>query len=256
MASSVDKVGQRSEMSEAEWLTRVELAALYRLTALFGWDQVIYNHISARVPGEPDAFLVNPFGMTFDEIRASDLAKVYADGTTVDGKGLGVNAAGFFLHSVIHQARPDLNCVMHFHSIEVAAVANHPQGLLPICQEAMANFATIAYHDFCGILVDDGERDGLVKDLGDNNIMLLRNHGVLIAGTTMPAVFNRACNIDRACKIQVATLAQGVAPVMPSEEIVQSVARTYARLSGPDLGRREFDAMTRKLDRIDSSYRN
>jgi ribulose-5-phosphate 4-epimerase/fuculose-1-phosphate aldolase len=256
MASSVGKVGQRSEMSEAEWLTRVELAALYRLTALFGWDQVIYNHISARVPGEPDAFLVNPFGMRFDEIRASDLAKVYADGTTVDGKGLGVNAAGFFLHSVIHEARPDLNCVMHFHSIEVAAVANHPQGLLPICQEAMANFATIAYHDFCGILVDDSERDGLVKDLGDNNIMLLRNHGVLIAGTTMPAVFNRACNIDRACKIQVATLAQGVPPVMPGEEIVQSVARTYARLSGPDLGRREFDAMTRKLDRIDSSYRN
>ncbi len=235
MTSSVSKEGQRSEMSEAEWLTRVELAALYRLTALFGWDQVIYNHISARVPGEPDAFLVNPFGMTFDEIRASDLAKVYADGTTVDGKGLGVNAAGFFLHSVIHEARSDLNCVMHFHSIEVAAVANHPQGLLPICQEAMANFATIAYHDFCGILVDDGERDGLVKDLGDNNIMLLRNHGVLIAGTTMP---------------------QGVPPVLPGEEIVQSVARTYARLSGPDLGRREFDAMTRKLDRIDSSYRN
>ena len=141
MASSVNKVGQRSEMSEAEWLTRVELAALYRLTALFGWDQVIYNHISARVPGEPDAFLVNPFGMTFDEIRASDLAKVHADGTTVDGMGFGVNAAGFFLHSVIHEARPDLNCVMHFHSIEVAAVANHPQGLLPICQEAMANFA-------------------------------------------------------------------------------------------------------------------
>ena len=256
MASSVNKVAQRSDMSEAEWLTRVELAALYRLTALFGWDQIIYNHISARVPGEPEAFLVNPFGMMFDEICASDLAKVHADGTTVDGKGYGVNAAGFFLHSTLHEARPDLNCVMHFHSIEVAAVANHPQGLLPMCQEAMANFATISYHDFCGILVDDEERDGLVRDLGDNNIMLLRNHGVVIAGATIPAVLNRASNIDRACKIQVATLGQGIVPVLPSQEVVQSVVDTYARLSGPDLGRREFDALVRKLDRIDPSFRN
>ncbi len=256
MASVVNKAVQRSDMSEAEWLTRVELAALYRLTALFGWDQIIYNHISARVPGEPEAFLVNPFGMTFDEIRASDLAKVHADGTSVDGQGYGVNAAGFFLHSVLHEARPDLNCVMHFHSIEIAAVANHPEGLLPICQEAMANFATIAYHDFYGILVNDEERDSLVRDLGDNNIMLLRNHGVVIAGATIPAVFNRACNIDRACRIQVATLGQGIAPVRPSQEIVQSVVDTYAHLSGPDLGRREFDALVRKLDRIDPSFRN
>lgn len=255
MATTVQKACSRSDMTEEEWQARVELAALYRLTAYFGWDQVIYNHISVRVPGEPDAFLVNPFGIMFDEMRASDLAKVYADGTAVGGKGYGVNEAGFFLHSVIHEARPDINCVMHFHSIEVAAVANHPQGLLPLCQEAMLNFATLSYHEFGGILVNDDERDSLVADLGASNIMLLRNHGVVTAGASTPAAFNRAFNIDKACKIQVASLAQGVAPVLPSQEIVDSVVQTYARLSGPDLGRLEFDALMRKLDRLDPSYR-
>ncbi|RIJ32728.1 class II aldolase/adducin family protein [Henriciella mobilis] len=255
MTTTMKHAASQSDMKEDEWHARVELAALYRLTAMFGWDQLIYNHISVRVPGEPEAFLVNPFGIMFDEMRASDLTKVYSDGTAVGEKGYGVNEAGFFLHSVLHDARPDINCVMHFHSVEVAAVANHPQGLLPLCQEAMLNFDTISYHDFGGILVDDTERESLIEDLGQNNIMLLRNHGVAVVGRSVPATFNRAFNLDKACKIQVATLAQGAQPVQPEQAIVDSVIKTYSRLSGPDLGRLEFDALMRKLDRLDPSYR-
>lgn len=245
-----------AEFDEAEWQVRVELAACYRLVALYGWSEIISNHISARVPGTTDQFLVNPFGLMFDEIRASDLIKVNVDGSLVDDTdGWGINPAGFVIHGAVHEGRPDLHCVIHCHSVAGAAVSTHPEGLLPLTLESLIFRHTIAYHDFEGITFDAGEKERLLAHMGDADIMVLRNHGTLACGKTIPAAFHHAFYLEKACQIQLASLSQGVAPKLVPQPLADKVVEQFKPGFGWEQGRREFDALLRKLDRIDPSFR-
>jgi ribulose-5-phosphate 4-epimerase/fuculose-1-phosphate aldolase len=241
---------------DVEWRLRAELAACFRLVALFGWEQTINNQISVRLPEDPNVFLVNPIGTLFEEITASGLIKVRADGSPLSGQGYNVNAVGFYLHSVVHEGRSDVDCAIHFHSVETVAVANHPQGLLPLCREAMLLSTTTRYHDFEGLLSNPGVKERLIRDLGDGNLFILRNHGIMALGATIPAAFNLALNLDKASRIQIATLAQGGTPVSPSLEEIRAIQDVAPRPTlGLDLVRLEFEALMRKLDRLDPSYR-
>jgi ribulose-5-phosphate 4-epimerase/fuculose-1-phosphate aldolase len=192
---------------DIQWRARVDCAALYRLIALYGWDDMIFTHISLRIPGPEHHFLINPYGFMFDEITASSLVKVDLDGNVVDPTPYFINPAGFTIHSAIHAAREDAMCVLHCHTDAGVAVSAQKGGLLPISQTAMACTADLAYHDYEGVALDLDERERLVADLGARNFMLLRNHGTLTVGDSAPGAFMRMFYLERACKMQV--LAQG-----------------------------------------------
>src|SRR5450756_2170011 len=196
----------REQVSPEEWQTRVDLAACYRLTAMYGMTEMIANHISCRVPGSHDHFLINPYGMLYEEIDASCLIKIDLDGNVLfNASDYGVNAAGFVIHSAIHMARHDVDCVAHTHTPAGMAVSAMECGLLPLAQTSM-RFLHIAYHDFEGIADDIDERERLVRDLGDHEAMVLRNHGLLVVGRTIPATFNLLYRMERACEVQVMAL--------------------------------------------------
>jgi ribulose-5-phosphate 4-epimerase/fuculose-1-phosphate aldolase len=198
----------REQVSPEEWQTRIDLAACYRLTALYGMTEMIANHISCRVPGSPDHFLINPYGMLYEEIDASCLIKVDLDGNTLfNASDYGVNAAGFVIHSAIHMARHDVDCVAHTHTPAGMAVSAMECGLLPLAQTSM-RFLHVAYHDFEGIADDVGERERLVADLGEHEAMVLRNHGLLVVGRTIPAAFDVLWRMERACEVQIMALLQ------------------------------------------------
>jgi ribulose-5-phosphate 4-epimerase/fuculose-1-phosphate aldolase len=192
---------------DIQWRARVDCAALYRLIALYGWDDMIFTHISLRIPGPEHHFLINPYGFMFDEITASSLVKVDLDGNVVEPTPYFINPAGFTIHSAIHAAREDAMCVLHCHTDAGVAVSAQKGGLLPISQTAMACTADLAYHDYEGVALDLDERERLVADLGTRNFMLLRNHGTLTVGDSAPGAFMRMFYLERACKMQV--LAQG-----------------------------------------------
>lgn len=193
------------EMNEAEWQTRVDLAACYRLMALNGWDDFIATHISARVPGTHD-FLINRLGLTFDEITASNLVRIDLDGNVTDGSDAPVNRAGFTIHSAVHQVREDAGCVIHLHTFDGTAVSALEEGLLPLNQTAMLACGDIAFHEYEGVALDLDERGRLQADLGQSNLMLLRNHGTLAIGQTVGEAYVRMYTLERACTIQVRTL--------------------------------------------------
>src|SRR6266853_2059252 len=178
-----------NQVLEEEWEVRVDLAAAYRLVALYGWDDLIFTHISARVPGAEHHFLLNPYGMMFDEVTASSLVKVDLDGNKVMDSPYEVNPAGFTIHSAVHAARADALCVMHLHTDYGIAVSAQKQGLLPISQQSMFALASLAYHDYEGLALDDEEKPRLVRDLGDKTSMILRNHGLLTVGRTAAEAF-------------------------------------------------------------------
>src|SRR5258707_1793243 len=187
----------REQVSSEEWQSRVDLAACYRLTAMYGMTEMIANHISCRVPGSDNHFLINPYGMLYEEIDASCLIKIDLDGNIIfNGSDYGINAAGFVIHSAIHMARHDVECVAHTHTLAGMAVSAMECGLLPLAQTSM-RFLHIGYHDFEGIADDVGERERLVRDLGDNEAMILRNHGLLVVGRTVPAAFNVLWRLGR-----------------------------------------------------------
>src|SRR5579883_1237011 len=189
----------RDRVSAEEWRARVDLAACYRLVAHYGWDDLVFTHISARVPGPEHHFLINPYGMMFHEITASSLVKVDFDGRIVMASEHPVNAAGFTIHSAIHMARADVNCIIHLHTRDGVAVSAQKEGLLPLSQTAMIARASLAYHDYEGIALDLGERERLVKDLGGKSLMILRNHGTLACGPTVEDAFLRMFALERAC---------------------------------------------------------
>ena len=208
-------------MSAEEWQTRVDLAACYRLTAMYGMTEMIANHISCRVPGSHDHFLINPYGMLYEEIDASCLIKVDLDGNILfNASDYGVNAAGFVIHSAIHMARHDVDCVAHTHTPAGMAVSAMECGLLPLAQTSM-RFLHIAYHDFEGIADDVGERERLVADLGDHEAMVLRNHGLLVVGRTIPATFNLLYRMERACEVQVMALSCNTKLVYPPQDVLE-----------------------------------
>lgn len=248
-------LGERPRgISEAEWQVRVDLAACYRLIAHYGWDDLVFTHLSARVPGPEHHFLINPYGYLFEEITASSLIKVDQDCNVIDaGKLKRVNPAGFTIHSAVHMAREDAQAVIHLHARAGVAVSAHRDGLLPLSQTAMLCLRHLSYHDYEGVALNLDERERLVRDLGDKDMMLLRNHGTLSVGRSVAEAFTLHYFLMKACEIQVDTLSCGPT-CMPSE---QALATTHDQAE--TLGRAEkltWPALRRMLDRKDPSYQS
>ena len=249
---------ESTEMAPGEWEARVDLAAAYRLVALYGWDDLIFTHLSARVPGPEHHFLINPYDMMFEEITASSLVKIDTEGNPVGKSEHPVNPAGFTIHSAIHMARDDAAAVMHLHTPHGQAVSAMEFGLLPHTQTAMIAKHNVAYHDYEGVATDLDERERLVEDLGDKHAMILRNHGTLAVGKTVGDCFLRLYFLERACQAQVMMLSAGLEnlnnPPQGTEEKVAGqtppggMAMAAERLAWP--------ALLRKLDRIDPGFRN
>jgi ribulose-5-phosphate 4-epimerase/fuculose-1-phosphate aldolase len=242
-------------ISPEERKVREDLAACYRLVAHYGWDDMIFTHISARVPGEEDHFLINPYGLLFDEITASSLVKVDHDGHAVSATGALTNPAGFTIHSAVHMARADAGCVMHLHTLDGTAVSAMKGGLLPLNQTALLVRETLAYHDYEGVALDHDERPRLVADLGAKQTMLLRNHGTLALGATIAEAFTKMYFLERACSMQVRTLARGIdALELPREDVVAKTAELG--MSGLAFVANElcWPALRRMLDRTSPGY--
>jgi ribulose-5-phosphate 4-epimerase/fuculose-1-phosphate aldolase len=241
------------ELSERE--VRVQLAACYRLIAHFGMDDLVFTHISARVPGTTDHFFINPYGLHFSEITASSLVKIDLDGDLVEDNGHPVNQAGFVIHSAVHAARHDVACVLHTHTRAGVAVSCLAEGLLPLNQTSLQFHNRIAYHDYEGVALDLDERQRLVADLGDKRVLILRNHGLLTAGRTIPEAFSLMYYLNEACRIQLDIMASGGKMALVGGQTAEKTARQFER---PDssYGQREWPALLRLLDRKDPSYRN
>jgi len=246
------------EISEAERAVRVDLAAAYRLAALNGWDDLIYTHLSATVPGEPDHFLINAFGLAFDEITASNLVKINRAGQLIGdwpdaATRPSVNVTGFALHAAVHAARPDAHCVIHLHNTAGIAVSAQKHGLLPLSQHALRFHKRIAYHDYEGLAFTPEEGTRLTASLGDQFAMLLRNHGTLTIGRTVAEAHVLMATLIKACEIQIQALTGGEA-VLPAPEVADRAAEQLED-GGALEGVMEWPALLRKLDKIDRSYR-
>jgi ribulose-5-phosphate 4-epimerase/fuculose-1-phosphate aldolase len=246
--------------TEAEWRTRVDLAACYRLVDRFGWSDLVNTRITARVPGQPDRFLINPYGLLFDEVTASSLVKIDQDGNKVEPSDSAVNSGGFAIPAAVHKARPEIACVLHTHSIAGCAVSMQRDGLLPLNQHALQVIGDIAYHDYEGTSRSPEERARFLADFDDRHIMVLRNHGLLVVGTSIAAAFLATYRMERACAMQLAFQQSG-AEFHPIGDAAVSAAydRSRNRFAGPrhnDPAAIEWPALLRKLDRIDSSYKN
>jgi ribulose-5-phosphate 4-epimerase/fuculose-1-phosphate aldolase len=239
----------------AEQATRTDLAACYRLTAHFRMSDLTYTHISARLEGREE-YLLNAFGLLFDEVTASNLVQVDPEGRVLDDPtGLGVNAAGFVIHSAVHAARPDVRCVMHTHTAAGMAVSTHPEGLLPITQHAMRFHNRIGRHAYEGIALDLAERERLARDLGKHNALILDNHGLLTCGASVAEAFGLMYYLERACQAQVAALGGGVVPLRSSPEAVEKTA-TIFDTHGGEASKRDWKALLRMLDRLDPTFRD
>jgi ribulose-5-phosphate 4-epimerase/fuculose-1-phosphate aldolase len=245
-------------MSPEEWQTRVDLAAAYRLAVVYGWTDLNNTHFSARIPGT-EHFLLNPFGMLFDEITASSLIKLDKDGNLLVPSDYPSNPAGFVIHSAIHMSSPDLNWVIHTHSRFGTAVATQKQGLLPVSQKALTLLGWTAYHDFEGAAFDTGERPRIVRDLGDKRILILRNHGLMTVGKTVGEAFVWMYRIETACRIQIDALSGGSELNPISEGTQAKTVEQGRKMYGPggfiETGK-EWPALLRQLERVDgTSYR-
>jgi ribulose-5-phosphate 4-epimerase/fuculose-1-phosphate aldolase len=246
----------RSRVGEVEWQLRVDLAACYRLVAHFGWDDLVFTHISARVPGPEHHFLINPYGMMFDEITASSLVKIDHDARKVLDSPYEINPAGFTIHSAIHAAREDARCVLHTHSINGVAVSAQKGGVLPLSQQSTFVLASLAYHDYEGLALNPEEKPRLVSDLGHRTYLMLRNHGLLTVGASIADAFLAMYQFEATCTIQVRAQAGGGELTTIDPKIIANVGpmlRAATRGSG---GALVWPALLRKLDRIDPSFRS
>jgi ribulose-5-phosphate 4-epimerase/fuculose-1-phosphate aldolase len=247
----------RDRVSAEEWQARVDLAACYRLFDLYGMSDLAANHISARVPGSED-FLINPYGMLYDEITASSLVKVNLAGDIlyapeVGGRTYGINKAGYVIHSAIHEARRDVGCVAHTHTVAGMAVSAMACGVLPLNQTAM-RFASASYHDFEGVVLDDKEKVSLVRDLGNEAYLVLRNHGLLVATATIAEAFNGMHRFEQVCRAQVQALASGEKLTQVPTDVVEATRKNYLPGTRRPFGVMEWPAMLRKLDRENPGY--
>ena len=257
--TELDKPATEDDPREEARLRR-ELAAVYRLIAHFKMTDLIYNHISVRLPGPEHRFLINPFGLLYEEITASNLVTVGLDGELVTDGRWKVNPAGFVIHSAIHEVRDDAQCVLHTHTKAGCAVAAQGHGLLPLNQMSLEFYDRVAYHDYEGIVVSDDEKKRLVADLGDKPVMILRNHGLLTVGKTPGQAFLRMFYLERACQIQVDALAGGAPIVTPPPEVCAHTARQFGHRdadhgadTAPDLA---WEAMLRLVERVAPDYKN
>lgn len=254
----------KNRVSEAEWQTRVQLAALYRLAAIYGWDDFLYTHISARVPGPGHHFLLNPLGLWFEEVTASNLVKVDLDGKILEGpfgQPWGINHAGYVIHSAIHAAREDAHFIAHFHTDDGVAASSQKDGLLPLNQRSLAVLPDLAFHDYEGVALHLDERERLVADLGQHNQLLLRNHGTLAIGRTAAQAWSRIYSLEKAASAQVRALGAGregvlIAPQAAQDEVARQLASGFAR-SEEDRQRHDdliWQAIRRKVERYSPGF--
>ncbi|WP_286233110.1 class II aldolase/adducin family protein [Thalassotalea sediminis] len=251
----IPKLNLKDKVSPQEWQTRVDLAACYRLVAMHGWDDLIYTHISARIP-ESDFLLINAFGLAFDEITASNLVKIDIEGNIIDADcPFDINPAGFTIHSAVHQARHDEQCVLHLHTNETIAVASLKEGLLPLSQYAMFALASMSYHDYEGLAVNADEKKRIQDDLGNANFMLLRNHGGLTLGKTIGDAFMHMYDLTRACQVQLQIMATGMDKILVEQSIVDGIkAQANIVHTGLTGGQKSWPALVRRVYRQDPSF--
>ena len=248
----------KDSVSGLEWQTRVDLAACYRLMPLFGMSDLVYNHITARVPGPDERLLINPYGFMYEEITASSLVAIDLTGKVLlnpHGDDYGINQAGYVIHSAIHAAREDVQCVIHTHSRAGMAVSALKCGLLPLTQSAM-RFGGVTYHDYEGVAVDTDERERLARDLGDSEVMILRNHGLLTVGADIAQAFNAMYWLEMACRAQVDAMACNTELNLPAPAVIEKTAHLFKPQTRRPYGVMEWPAMLRYLDRRDPSYRS
>jgi len=253
--SSPKPTSIRDQVTAVEWQARVDLAAAYRLVALYGWDDLIFTHISARVPGSEHHFLLNPYGMMFDEVTASNLVKIDLQGNKVMDSPYFINPAGFTIHSAVHEAREDALCVMHLHTRNGIAVSAQKDGLLPLSQQAMFALGSLAYHEYEGLALDEQEKPRLIADFGSKKYLILRNHGLLTVGSTVAEAFLGMFMLERACEIQLLAQAGGVELSPIPTEIIGRVASQMNAVTVGMGATLTWPGLLRKLDRTDTSYR-
>src|SRR6267143_2064913 len=252
--SSVVPTKSSIQVSDEEWRARVDLAAAYRLVALYGWDDLIFTHISARVPDSEHHFLLNPYGMMFEEVTASSLVKIDLAGNKVTESPYFINPAGFTIHSAVHAAREDALCVMHLHTDYGIAVSAQQHGLLPISQQAMFALSSLAYHEYEGLALNEEEKPRLVADLGSSNSMILRNHGLLTIGSSVAEAFLSMYVLERACKIQILAQSGGAELLPVPDPIVDLVDKQLKVVTVGQGAQLAWPGLLRKLDRMDASY--
>ena len=253
--AEIEIPSMKGKVSEEEWAIRVDLAAAYRLVAHYGWDDLIFTHLSARIPGPEHHFLLNPYQLMFEEVTASSLVKVDMTGAAVEPTPFMTNAAGFTIHSALHMAREDAQAVMHLHTPHGQAVSAHAEGLLPLTQTAMLIREDVAYHDYEGVAVDIDERERLVADIGDKGAMLLRNHGTLTVGETVGEAFIRLYFLERACQAQILALSAGEGklnnPPQGAPEVTAQQGRMGLKMAAGALA---WPALLRKAYRLDPTF--
>src|SRR6476659_9813540 len=256
MSQSSVAVPIPTQMSDAERAVRIDLAACYRLVALYGWDDLVFTHISARVPGPEHHFLINPYGMMFEEITASSLVKVDLQGDIVMESDYNINPAGFTIHSAVHAAREDALCVMHLHTENGIAVSAQKDGLLPISQQSLFVLASLGYHDYEGLALNDDEKPRLVNDLGNKTFLILRNHGLLTVGQSVADAFLSMFLLERACRIQIMAQSGGGELISISDEILAQIPAQEQVVVKGGPGQLVWPGLIRKLDRNGSNYQD
>jgi len=254
MSTASELVSVRDRVSDEEWRVRVDLAGCYRLIAMHGWDDLVFTHISARVPGAEEHFLINAYGLLFEEMTASSLVKVDLDGEIVLETPHIINPAGFTIHSAVHAAREDAGCVLHTHTKAGAAVSAQAAGLLPLSQTSLFPLASLGYHDYEGVALNEDEKPRLVADLGGHNFMILRNHGLLTVGATIPDAFLFMYVLETACQTQLLAQSGGVDLVHVDDRILAGIQAQAEAVTKGLGGQLAWPGLLRKLDRLDPSY--
>ncbi|MDK9556994.1 class II aldolase/adducin family protein [Marinobacter sp. M216] len=256
MSERIAIPSKKDEVSAEEWQLRVDLAAAYRLIALYGWDDLIFTHISARIPGDEHHFLINPYGMMFEEITASSLVRIDQEGNKINPEDFDINPAGFTIHSAIHAVREDAACVMHTHTTAGVAVSAQKDGLLPLSQQSLFPLSNLAYHDYEGVALREDEKARLQKDLGSNNFMILRNHGLLTTGGSIADAFLGMYILQRACEVQIQALSGNRETTPIPGGIVDTIRQQAEQVTRGMGGKLAWPGLLRKLDRVDPGFRD
>lgn len=244
----------KATVSTEEWQTRIDLAACYRAVAMMGWDDLVFTHITAKIPGVENQFLINPYGLMFEEMTASSMVKIDLQGNKLDDNPHPINPAGFVIHSAIHAAREDAKCVLHVHSLNGVAVSAQKNGVLPISQQSIFVLAGLAYHDYEGVALVDAEKPRLVADLGTNNYFMLRNHGLLTVAPTIPDAFQLMYTFEAACTIQVRAQSGGGELILISQAIIDGALEQARQVTKGLGGRLAWPGLLRRLDRRFPGY--
>jgi ribulose-5-phosphate 4-epimerase/fuculose-1-phosphate aldolase len=256
MSAAAESVSIKNSVSDEEWQLRVDLAACYRLISMHGWDDLVFTHISARVPGPDEHFLINAYGLLFEEMTASSLIKVDLGGNKVIESPYPINPAGFTIHSAVHEARDDVGCVIHTHTKAGVAVSTQKDGLLPLSQVSLFGLSSVAYHDYEGVALNADEKPRLVADLGDKSFLILRNHGLLAAAANIPDAFLGMYLLETACQTQIMAQSSGAQLTMISPQILAGIAAQAEEATAGLFGDLAWPGLLRKLDRDNPGYQD